>query len=947
MAIAAVVVHHNQPQLARATCLAVNQQSVAPDHKILVNIGVASEPTVEFELTPTSEWFVVNLSDRAGLDQAIDAALQELGPQFRAGDQNWLWLLHDDSTPEQDALAELIVTLETAPSAALIGPKLVRRDQPRIIQQLGLTATKTGAIFVPVRNELDQSQHDHLQESLAISTAGALISVAKYLEVEGLSGRLNPLAADLDLGVRLRLAGYRVLVSPRARVRHDALSLAGERPRYWLGGKPETAVLKAQIQLRFRFAPLWLAVLYALALPLLAVVQSAVLLLAKHPERVWNIWASSLWGFFTAPFQFTRVRGLSADQRRGLRALRPLLAGRDQISRAKRARLAPENWVAQSYPSVTSSPEITGEPRASFFAVGGLWIMAGLAVLSWNFWPANSAVTGGGLLPLSETWPQLFERAGSSWQRFGSFAAPSDPFNWVLLALGSITFLKPSLALTWFVFLVKPLAFLGAFRVMAQTGAKSWLAALGALGYAFLPSISQAQISGQLPQLVALVLLPWFVYVLSKLLNFGDAKVQGVQTWSWLGTAGLLAAAISASAPSFTPVAAAAVLVLASYRFRKLGYLIWLPIPLLVLWAPSIWYFSTSQPLALLTDPGASVAASHQEYWRLMLGGQTGLAFAQYSVWVFGAIALVALTGLVSKRFGSILLLWIAALVALAAAYLVQSIQFPVSGNSLGNQTWVSGSPLVLTGVAGLVLLVASVLAIQSAPRSLAWLGGWLVGLAALTLAVQFTLSAPTNLSYNDGRQAPAIVAAQAKLNPQLRVLVLQPSSSGRLTASLVPGAGIALDDLSVAYRYALPGFMHKLVPYTKLAELSADLASANGNDLSAQLKQANIGYVLVPPSPQAAELANSLDSVKELEAVGVTQFGQLWRVTLPQDPVATTDSAKLAESKLWSLTKGVQLATIVVFGLLALPTRRRGSRAANASDGSTHDLFEVEEASQ
>ena len=949
MAIAAVVVHHNQPQLAQATCLAVNQQSVSANHKILVNIGAPAVPA----LTPSADWFVVNLSERAGLDQAIDAALQELGPEFRAGDQNWLWLLHDDSTPEKTALAQLLSTLETAPSAALIGPKLVRRDQPRVIQQLGLTLTKSGAIFVPVRNELDQSQHDHLQESLAVSTAGALISVCKYLEVGGLATELNPLAADVDLGVRLRLAGYRVLVAPGARVLHDALSLAGARPRRWLGGPPATAILRAQIQLRFRFAPLWLAIGYALFLPAIALVQSLLLFLAKHPERVLGIWAASLWGFISSPVQLPRVRRLSANQRKGLRSLLPLLAGRDQISRAKRARLAPEQ-LSSPEPGETAlgkSGEPTGRTRASFFAAGGFWIMAGLAALSWAFWPANNAVIGGGLLPVSETWLQLFERTGSGWQLLGGFKAPSDPFNWVLLALGSITFLKPSIALTWFVFLAKPLAFAGAFRVMAQTGARTWLAALGAIGYALLPAIGQAQLAGQLPQLVAMVLLPWFVFVLSKLLNFGDAQVRGVQTWSWLGSAGLLAAAISASAPSFTPIAAVTVFVLASYRFKKLGYLLWMPIPLLVLWAPLAWYLiaTLEHPLAIITDPGPSVQSPVQQFWQLLLGGQTGLAFPQFGIWLFAAVAAVALLGLLTKKFAAIWWLWLAALLALAGAYLLQFVQFPASGFTADNSQWVPGSTLVLTAVAGLVLLVAAVLSIQAAPKFAAKLGGWLIGATVLALSAQFAISPNTNLNYIDGRQTPAIVAAQAKLNPDLKVLVLKPGSSGQLVASLMPGQGVALDDLSVAYRYALPDLVHNLVPYLELGKLTADMASANGNDLSKQLQRASIGFVLVPSGTGTSELASALDSVKELESIGVTEFGQLWRVT-QADAWSRSNSATVdSESKLWSVTKGVQLATIVVFALLALPTRPRGSRSfddsVDESATGNHDLFESEDA--
>jgi len=934
MAIAAVVVHHNQPQLAGETLLAVDSQTAALQYKILVNVGAPAA-------TAAADWQVLNLDQQATLDRAIDAALAHLGVAQTSTDDLWLWLLHDDSTPAPDALAQLIAVQESSPSAALIGPKLVNRQQPRVIQQLGLTVTRWGRIFVPVRNELDQSQHDNLQESLAVSTAAALIDVAKYRHIGGLDAHLNPMAADVDLGIRLRLAGNRVLLAPRSRVLHDGLSLAGNRRRGWLKAGTATAIRRAQIQLRVRYAPLPLAILYVLLLPVIALGQSALLFLIKHPERIGSVWGASLWGFFSAPLQFARLRNVPKSLRQALGSLRPLLATRPQIARANRARLAPESNQISS-----ASGSSGAQPRANFLDAGGPWVMALLAALSWAYWPTDDAVSGGGLLPLSQTWQQLFQNTGSSWQSLGGgFAAPSDPFNWVLLALGSVTFFKPTLAITWFLLLAKPLAFWGAFRAVAQTGASGWLTVLGALGYALLPALSQAQATGMLPQLVAMVLLPWLVFVLSRLFNFGDAQVRGVQTWSWIGSAGLLSAAISASAPSLTPVAAVLVLALVGYRFRKVGYLIWLPIPLLALWVPSAWFLASrgQSPLALLTDPGVSVPSQQQQFWQLLLGGHTGLAFGQYSIWATLAVLIVAFFGLLGKRFAVTMWLWVAAIVTLVAGFLVQSVGFAPGGFALQGQDQVAGSSLVFTALAGLFVLMAAVLAVHNAPKSLSVLGGWLVAAWVVTLVAQFTVSVPGLLTHTDGRQAPAIVAAQAKLDPSVRVLVLQPGSAGQIQASLIPGDGVNLDDLSVAYRQYLPKLVHNQASYLKLGKLTADLASANGTDLMPVFTLAQIYYVLIPVGAQSSELGASLDSVPELEPVGQTAFGQLWRVT--GERVIDASLRVETPSKSWSVTKGVQLAAVLVFALLALPTSRRGSRRFEGIDADNHDLFATEEA--
>jgi hypothetical protein len=157
--------------------------------------------------------------------------------------------------------------------------------------------------------------------------------------------------------------------------------------------------------------------------------------------------------------------------------------------------------------------------------------------------------------------------------------------------------------------------------------------------------------------------------------------------------------------------------------------------------------------------------------------------------------------------------------------------------------------------------------------------------------------------------------------------LVLTPSvdSAGekRLAAELVAGDGVHLDDLSLAYRFSIAGLSK--AKYSNIAQLVADLVSANGTPISKRLQEQHIGYVLVPAgaSSELSELGIALDSVSELETVGATDFGRLWRVRDPQQADQQDPSSP------WSITKAVQVIILVGFALMALPSRsprRRGS---------------------
>jgi hypothetical protein len=271
---------------------------------------------------------------------------------------------------------------------------------------------------------------------------------------------------------------------------------------------------------------------------------------------------------------------------------------------------------------------------------------------------------------------------------------------------------------------------------------------------------------------------------------------------------------------------------------------------------------------------------------------------------------------------------WIFVLLAVASAYLISALSFPAVGVGQAELETVNGSPTALLIAAGLGLIVLSAIAIDGIPaknarRVIAWISTLLIVIPGFALAIL----TPVDINYTDGRVVPSIVAAEAEQGSNLKLLVLTPSrdSEGgkRLAAELVAGDGVHLDDISLAYRFSIADLAGER--YSEIAQLVADLASANGTPLSARLQAQHIGYVLVPngTSSELSELGISLDSVSELETVGATDLGRLWRV---REPKAAEDETT---SSPWSITKGVQVSILLGYLLMALPSRssrRRGN---------------------
>jgi GT2 family glycosyltransferase len=276
--VSAIVISHDSAEFLSRTLAAIQNQPV--DEVIHVETGSAQG--AQFSIGDVS------------LAASLRFAAEKVSPQ-----SEWLWILHDDSAPLADALKQLLALAEVSPSVAVIGPKQVDWQDTRKIVQQGLTLTPRGKLFSLVSNELDQSQHDSMSDVLAVGTAGMLVKRSVWLELGGLTDKIPMLAADIDFSMRARAKGYRVVVAPHARVAHALLSLNAQRKRSWLATTTKTAMRRAEIQLRLSWSPLWLALLFWLALPLITLARVVARIWAKRPDRIVGELSAAFWAGFT------------------------------------------------------------------------------------------------------------------------------------------------------------------------------------------------------------------------------------------------------------------------------------------------------------------------------------------------------------------------------------------------------------------------------------------------------------------------------------------------------------------------------------------------------------------------------------------------------------------------------------------------------------------------
>ncbi|MEV8250836.1 glycosyltransferase [Microbacterium sp. NPDC076768] len=917
----AIIVARNgsssRAQLLR-TLEALRSQSAPPAAVTLVICGDATSAR-ESESVATTVEGIIETKSSTSFAEAVELAR----PRVQQGSA--IWLLAQDTAPHPLALERLRGTLERSPSAAIVAPKLISSDNEREIVSLGVTMTTLGRSVELAAGELDQGQHDRSDDALGSDIRGILIR-GEVRDALRPDPALAGADEGLDLGVRARLGGGRVVLAPNARV-----TVAPDGPAALPHGRTRRAFVTrlAQLHRRLAYAPAPAVALHWLSLLPLALWRSITDLIAKRPEAVLPEWGAAITAMF-------RV-GAVARSRSRIRAFRS------------------STWASITPLRITSTElrrrlddghgsEGGAVSELRFFSGGGAWaVLAALvvSVASFTSLLAWTALGGGGLLPLRQTVAALWSDA--AWGMRGvavDLVGPADPFAAVVAVLGTLWPAGPSFSLVLLWLLALPLAVLGGWFAATRVTDREGLRIFAGVAWALAPTFLIALVDGRPAAVLVHLLLPWLFHT----------AVVAHRSWGAAGSASLVLAAVIACAPSLAPAlvllwVVALGIVLAAGRFRGAGRVLWLLIPTAALFAPLIfWQVSQGTPLALLGDPGLiwagpQAAADTAGRFALATGfptegfaGWTTFLPESFVPWVpvlCAPLALLALGAAVAPRWRAGIVLLLVALVGLATAFAAVGVTV----------SFAQGTPVAIWPGAGL---------------SLAWLG--VVGAALVTLDTAITLprlrvvaavaaaatlvvcAVPALTAMHAGRSVltngpestlPAYVAAQAAGDLSIATLILTPQNDGALAVDVARGASETLGSRSTMVSTAVEP------QGSDISTLAVDLLSAREFDAPGELAANGISYVLIAEVPDEEDKARalrttavaSIDQRAGLVHAGTTDRGVLWRLdTEVEAPLSLT----AAEQSTARLVMTVQLLAVFAALLLSIPTRasRRAARA-------------------
>lgn len=844
----------------------------------------------------------------------------------RVAEGSAVWLLAHDTAPHQRALERLVGTLERSPSAAIVAPKLVHTDNDREIVSLGVSMTSLGRSVELAAGELDQGQHDGRDDALGADIRGLLIR-GEVRDALRPDPALAGADEGLDLGVRARLGGGRVVLVPSARV-----SVSPDGPAALPSGRSRRAYATrvAQLHRRLAYAPAVAVALHWLSLLPLALWRSITDLIAKRPESVFPEWAAAL-TVLVRVGSIARSRGrIRAFRSSSWASIAPLRVSRSDLRRRLDDGHGSEGGAVS---------------ELRFFSGGGAWaVLAALVVSVATFttllaWPV---LGGGALLPLRATVAALWSDAAWGLRGLGAdVVGPADPFAAVIAVLGSLWPGAPSFSLVLLWILALPLAVLGGWFAATRVTDRSGLRIFAGVVWALAPTFLTALVDGRPTGVLVHLLLPWLFH----------AAVVAHRSWGAAGAASLLFAAVTASAPSLAPAllllwVIALGITLAGARIRGAVRLLWVPVPAIVLFAPLVWWqLRHGTLIAVLADPGAVWAgpqASADASGRLALasGFPTGdlagwatLVGAELAPWagvLLAPLALLALLSAVAPRWRAGITLLVVALSGYATAFLAVGITVSFA-QGLPVAIWPgSGLSLMWIGLTGAALVTLDTAV--SLPR-VRVLSAAVAGLAVAVCAVPALAAFHTGESeLRDGPAStlPAYVAAQAGDDRPVGTLVLTPQNDGGLSTLVAWGGSETLSAQATMLSTAtgLQG--------TDLTTLSVDLLSARDFDAADELGRQGIAYVLLATvsgdeSDRARTLrtaaVTSLDQRAGFVQAGSTDRGVLYRLEADASPRADLSPTQHATAR---LVITLQLVLVLAALLLSVPTRasRRAARA-------------------
>lgn len=874
--VTAILVVHDGATWLPQVVAALASQSRTPDRTIAVDTG-----SVDGSLKLLSSARIKNISiDRGeGFGSAVAEAVATLPPV--ESEDEWIWLLHDDSAPDQHALEKLLEAVADRPNIAMVGPKILGWHDRSHLLEVGISIARNGARWTGLEDrEYDQGQHDGIFEVFSVSTAGALIRRSVFEELGGFDEKLDLFRDDVDFGWRVHTAGQSVIVNTDAIVYH-AEAASSERRTVDVDEaflhRPHLLDRRNAAYVLLTNSTWWMLPLISLQVIGAALVRSIGYLFAKLPGYASDE-LLALFRLFTRPDLVRAGRKWRKEDR----LVSPRIVTRFMPSRILQLRSSIDSVTdriqEKLFPTQSDlNAELSEDEDLLTPAKKRNWlelakrpdIAAFVAAFIFSIIFSHSrfgAIAGGALPESPKGVSELWKLYAESWHQVGMGSSSATP-TWVavIALIGTVTFGNAQLFISA-LFLFAPLILFSAIFIwLRKITTHIWLAIFGSALYALSPVALATINAGRLGTLIVMVTLPMTLHFMSGTLEIEKLSIRKIFQ---LGI--FIAITVSFSLPYFLALGLFYT-GLTAFDYLHTSKEVWikriqhrallLAIPFL-LNAP----FTTEallHPTRFLLEPGLALAGGGPNLALLSNPGGIG-ATPWWMVGPFTALLLVSIFSRTNARYFAFV-----GSGFLALGVLLAGLSFPARGTSIGYPLW-TGTFIAISTIAAIT--AGSIILDQLRKHLEKSAVNYRHILAAIVLVATIVYTAGAGV-WSIVTTSPLHTISDRVLpeflgvTPGTKTVVIRKMADGSLNYFIARGHDIYLGDPDVA-------------PATNPEISSAIRATVDGSGVTsgATLSEYGIKYLFVK-SPAPESLVRTIDGLGGFVRNSATSDGITWRV--------------------------------------------------------------------
>jgi GT2 family glycosyltransferase len=196
----------------------------------------------------SEELATIKLPTNTGFAVACNRGVASTGADYVA-------LINNDVVLAPDWIEQMALALQAHPEAAAVACKMVDYDDPALIYDTGDVLRRDGAADQRGRFLRDDGRWDEPGEVWAACAGAALYRREAFDKVGGFDETFFAYLEDVDLGLKLRLAGHTCRYEPRAVARHAG---GGSASRLGKGAVPALVERNTLLIVAKAFPPRWL-----------------------------------------------------------------------------------------------------------------------------------------------------------------------------------------------------------------------------------------------------------------------------------------------------------------------------------------------------------------------------------------------------------------------------------------------------------------------------------------------------------------------------------------------------------------------------------------------------------------------------------------------------------------------------------------------------------------